>query len=85
SSTEKSRPAAVIPPPPKPKSTSSSERPMFVYREPRYGSDVFSSGTVIVPGVASDRVLHPAAGPIKITRTGNDPAGGLDFDESEET
>ena len=28
---------------------------MFVYREPRYGSDVFSSGTVIVPGVASDR------------------------------
>ena len=58
---------------------------MFVYREPRYGSDVFSSGTVIVPGVASDRVLHPAAGPIKITRTGNDPAGGFDFDESEET
>lgn len=53
---------------------------MFVYREPRYGSDVFSSGTVIVPGVASDRVLHPAAGPIKITRTGNDPAGGFDFD-----
>ena len=57
---------------------------MFVYREPRYGSDVFSSGTVIVPGVASDRVLYPAAGPIKITRTGNDPAGGFDFGESEE-
>lgn len=33
---------------------------MLVYREPRYDSDVFSSGTVIVPGVASDRVLHPA-------------------------
>lgn len=57
---------------------------MLVYREPGYDSDVFSSGTVIVPGVAGDRVLYPAAGPIKITRTGNDPAGGFDFDGSEE-
>lgn len=58
---------------------------MLVYREPRYDSDVFSPGTVIVPGVASDGVRHPAAGPIKITCTGNDPAGGFDSDESEET
>ena len=50
---------------------------MLVYREPGYDSDVFSSGTVIVPGVAGDRVLYPAAGPIKITRTGDDPAGGF--------
>jgi|GEM_PF-3688008 len=41
---------------------------------------VFASGTVVVPGVVSDRVLHPAAGPIKITRTGNDPDHGFDFD-----
>ena len=34
---------------------------------------VFESGTVIVAGVTTDKVLHPAAGPIKITRTGYDP------------
>lgn len=45
---------------------------------------VFTSGAVVVPGVASDRVLHPAAGPIKITRTGNDPVVRFDFEEDDE-
>lgn len=45
---------------------------------------VLMSGVVVVPGVVSDRVLHPAAGPIKITRTGNDPVVPFDFDESDE-
>ena len=31
---------------------------------------VYASGTVVVLGIASDRVLNSAAGPIEITRTG---------------
>lgn len=45
---------------------------------------VFMSGTVVVFGATSDKVLHPTAGPIEITRTGNDRAADIDFDENEE-
>ena len=43
---------------------------------------VFASGAVLVCGKSSDKVLHPSAGVIQITRE-DDPASGFNFDESE--
>ena len=44
---------------------------------------IFRSGAVVVSGTARDVILSSSAGPIKITRTGNDPASIDDFDETE--
>lgn len=42
---------------------------------------VYASGVVVISRVTSETVLNSAAGPIKINRTGNDPASIEDFDE----
>lgn len=42
---------------------------------------VFASGVVVILRVTGETILNSAAGPIKINRTGNDPATSNDFNE----